>query len=165
LVAEAGAIVIFGGILCQIVQLYVSIRTRKERLDLTGDPWNGRTLEWATSSPPPAYNFAVLPEVRDREPLLDMKERGVMWQRPVAYHDIEMPKNSAVGPVMGGLAFVLGFAIVWHIWWLVIVCALAMWVAIAMRASDDDQEYVLPAAEVARLEGEHLRAAGAVAKP
>ena len=65
LVAEAGAIVIFFGILCQIAQLYVSIRTRERRLDLTGDPWNGRTLEWATSSPPPAYNFAVVPRSRD----------------------------------------------------------------------------------------------------
>ena len=64
LVAEAGAIVIFCGILCQIAQLYVSIRTRERRLDLTGDPWNGRTLEWSTSSPPSAYNFAVLPELR-----------------------------------------------------------------------------------------------------
>ena len=53
LVAEFGALVIFAGILCQIAQLYVSIRTREQRLDLTGDPWNGRTLEWSTSSPPP----------------------------------------------------------------------------------------------------------------
>jgi len=163
--ASIGAVLILIGIACLVLQVIASFRDRRQAADVTGDPFDGRTLEWATASPPPAYNFAVLPEVRDREPLLDMKERGVVWQRPVAYHDIEMPKNSAVGPVMGGLAFVLGFAIVWHIWWLVIVCALAMWVAIAMRASDDDQEYVLPAAEVARLEAERLRTAGAVAKP
>jgi cytochrome o ubiquinol oxidase subunit 1 len=101
--------------------------------------------------------------VRDREPLLDMKERGVAYQQPREYEDIEMPKNSAVGAVMGGLAFVLGFGVVWHIWWLVIVCGLAMWVAIALRASDDESEFVLPAAEVARLEDARYRALGSPA--
>ena len=76
LVAELGAVVIFLGILCQIAQLYVSIRTREQRRDLTGDPWNGRTLEWATSSPPPAYNFAVLPQGRDDRRLLGDEADG-----------------------------------------------------------------------------------------
>ena len=161
--ASIGAVLILIGIACLVLQVIASFRDRRKAADLTGDPYDGRTLEWTTASPPPAYNFAVLPEIRDREPLLDMKERGVVGQRPAAYQDIEMPKNSPVGVIMGGLAFVLGFAIVWHIWWLVIVCALAMWVAIAMRASDDEQEYVLPAAEVARLEAERYRTAAQAA--
>ena len=116
--------------------------------------------EWATSSPPPVYNFAVLPEIRDREPLLDMKERGVAYQRPRAYEDIEMPKNSVVGVVLGGLAFVLGFAVVWHIWWLVAVWGLGMWVVLIARSSDDETEYRLSAAEVAKIEDARYRAMG-----
>src|SRR5260370_923932 len=115
LAAPAGAVLILIGIACLVVQLAVSIRARRKAADVTGDPYDGRTLEWATSSPPPPYNFAVLPEVRDREPLVDMKERGVAYQPPRAYEDIEMPKNSAVGVVLGGLAFVLGFGVVWQI--------------------------------------------------
>src|SRR5260370_41191752 len=76
LVAEVGAVVIFCGILCQIAQLYVSIRTRETRRDLTGDPWNGRTLEWATASPPPAYNFAVLPRVDAVDAFWAAHQRG-----------------------------------------------------------------------------------------
>jgi cytochrome o ubiquinol oxidase subunit I len=100
----------------------------------------------------------VLPEVRDREPLVDMKERGVVYQPPRAYEDIEIPKNSAAGVVLGGLAFVLGFSMVWQIWWLVIVCGVAMWVTLALRASDDESEFVLSAAEVERIEVARYRA-------
>src|SRR5580692_10907694 len=96
LVAEVGAVVILAGILCQIEQLYVSIRTREQRLDLTGDPWNGRTLEWATSSPPPAYNFAVLPRVETIDAFWHMKRTGRAPVEP-AYEAIEMPRNSPAG--------------------------------------------------------------------
>ena len=156
--ASMGAVLILIGIACLVIQLAVSIRDRRKLADATGDPYDGRTLEWATSSPPPPYNFAVLPEVRDREPLVDMKERGVVYQPPRAYEDIEIPKNSAVGVVLGGLAFVLGFAMVWHIWWLAIACGLAMWVTLAMRASDDESDFVLSAAEVERIEVARYRA-------
>jgi cytochrome o ubiquinol oxidase subunit 1 len=156
--ASVGAALIAIGILCLAVQVVVSMRDRKVAADSTGDPWDGRTLEWTTSSPPPVYNFAVLPQVSDREPLLAMKERGVVFKKPSAYEDIEVPKNSAVGVVMGALAFVLGFAMVWHIWWLAIVCGLAIWVALIVRSSDDDAEYVVPASEVARLEDARYRA-------
>src|ERR1700750_1509839 len=101
LVAEAGAVVILVGILCQIAQLYVSIRTREERLDLTGDPWNGRTLEWSTPSPPPAYNYAVLPRVETIDAFWHMKRTGRVPGGPIgvepAYENIEMPRNSPVG--------------------------------------------------------------------
>jgi cytochrome o ubiquinol oxidase subunit 1 len=156
--ASMGAVLIMIGIGCLIMQVIVSIRDRKRNLDVTGDPYDGRTLEWATSSPPPVYNFAVLPEVRDREPLLDMKERGVAYQPPSAYHDIEIPKNSAVGVIMGGLSFVFGFAMVWWIWWLAILCGLAMWATMIWRSSDDETEYVLVAEEVERLEKARYRA-------
>src|SRR5436190_2235149 len=96
LVAEFGAVVIFLGILCQVAQLYVSVRTREQRLDLTGDPWSGRTLELSTSSPPPAYNFAVLPRVETIDAFWEMKRRGVSAVEP-AYEPIEMPRNSPTG--------------------------------------------------------------------
>ena len=87
-----------------------------------------------------------------------MKERGVAYERPRVYEDIEIPKNSAVGVVLGGLAFVLGFGMVWQIWWLVIVCGLAMWATLAFRASDDESDFVLSAAEVERIEVARYRA-------
>jgi cytochrome o ubiquinol oxidase subunit 1 len=158
--AAAGAFLILIGIGCLALQVVATFRDRRRDVDVTGDPYDGRTLEWATASPPPPYNFAILPQVRDREPLLDMKERGVAWEKPARYEDIEMPKSSAVGVVMGAFAFALGFAMVWHIWWLVVACGLVMWVAMILRSSDDDQEYRLSAAEVALIEEARYRALG-----
>jgi len=157
MVAASGAFVVLLGIVCMVMQLYVSVRDRKKTADVTGDPFDGRTLEWSTSSPPPAYNFAVLPVVRDREALLDMKERGVERQRPDAYEDIHMPKNSMVGVAMGAFAFAFGFAMIWHIWWLAVACGLAMWVAMIARSSDDDSEFKISAAEVKQIEDARFR--------
>jgi cytochrome o ubiquinol oxidase subunit 1 len=124
-VAEVGAIIILCGIIATIVQLVVSIRTRERRRDHTGDPWNGRTLEWSTSSPPPAYNFAVLPQVGSLDAFWAMKQRGQVV--PAArYASIEMPRNSANGFVTAFFAVVTGFAMIWHIGWLAalgLVCA------------------------------------------
>ena len=158
MVAASGAVVVLLGIACMVMQIYVSIRNAKKTIDVTGDPFDGRTLEWATSSPPPAYNFAVLPEIRDREPFLDMKERGTAYQRPAAYQDIHMPKNSMVGIAMGAFAFAFGFAVIWHIWWLVAACGLAMWVTMILRSSDDEQEFTITAAEVKQIEDARYRA-------
>jgi cytochrome o ubiquinol oxidase subunit 1 len=120
LVAEAGAIVIMCGILCQIAQLYVSIRTREQRRDLTGDPWNGHTLEWATASPPPAYNFAVLARVETIDAFWQMKQQGLtLAQSP--YQTIEMPRNTPIGFVVAFFASVAGFALIWHIWWMALL--------------------------------------------
>jgi cytochrome o ubiquinol oxidase subunit I len=95
--------------------------------------------------------------VRDVDALYEMKARGVAWQRPARYEDIEMPKNSGAGVVLGGLAFLLGFAMVWQIWWLAIVCGLGAALTVIVRGSDDAAEYRLPAAEVAKIEDERYR--------
>jgi cytochrome o ubiquinol oxidase subunit I len=120
IVAEVGAIVILCGIVATIAQLIVSIRSRERRRDLTGDPWDGRTLEWSTTSPPPAYNFAVLPQVQSLDAFWVMKQRGATAP-PARYESIEMPVNSPNGFVTAFFAVITGFALVWHIWWMAIL--------------------------------------------
>jgi cytochrome o ubiquinol oxidase subunit 1 len=120
IVAEVGALVIFCGILATIAQLVISIRTRDYRRDLTGDPWNGRTLEWSIASPPPAYNFALLPKVDSLDAFWVMKQRAAA-NPPESYPAIEVPRNSANGFLTAFFAVVSGFALIWHIWWLAIL--------------------------------------------
>ncbi len=164
LIAAAGVVVILAGIVLMCAQLFVSIRRRDELRDWTGDPWEGRSLEWATASPPPAYNFAVLPEVTGEDAYWGIKERaraeGVLGPKP-DYVDIEMPRNSPTGFVCAFFAAGFGFAMVWHIWWLAIttlVCAVATFVVFAWR---DRSEYVIPAAEVERADQGKRQAAHA----
>ncbi len=158
IIAALGTLIIFMGFICQIIQLVVSIRHRHERQDLTGDAWdNGRTLEWATASPPPVYNFAKIPVVHEVDAFADMKENGTAYQRPDHYEDIHMPKNSASGFINGVLAFMFGFAMIWHIWWLAVLSALAMVFTIIARSADDDIHYVIPAAEVEHIEEERYK--------
>ncbi len=125
IVAEVGAVVILGGIIATVAQLVVSIRSRESRRDLTGDPWNGRTLEWSTASPPPAYNFAALPQVESLDAFWDMKRQGRLGPLE-RYESIEMPARSANGFITAFFAVIMGFALIWHIWWMAIlgfVCA------------------------------------------
>nr|PZN83030.1 MAG: cytochrome o ubiquinol oxidase subunit I [Pseudomonadota bacterium] len=152
IVAAVGAFIIFVGIVCLAVQLAVSIRDRVKVRDLTGDPWNGRTLEWATSSPPAPYNFAVVPDVQSVDAFWDMKHRGVAYERPKRYADIALPKNTFIPAFIGVAAFVFGFAVIWYIWWLAILALAAITLAIIIRASDDETDFVLPAQEVKAIE-------------
>jgi cytochrome o ubiquinol oxidase subunit 1 len=156
-VAAAGACFVLAGIGCMAVQFVVSIRQREQLRDLTGDPWMARSLEWLTSSPPAPYNFAVIPEVRDRDAFHDMKERGVAYRRPARYEDIYLPKNSAFGAIVGAFAFAFGFAMVWHIWWAAIASALVIAAAVIVRSSEDEAEYCLPAAEVEKIEDQRYQ--------
>jgi cytochrome o ubiquinol oxidase subunit 1 len=146
------------------VQLMVSIQERQQALDLSGDPWNGRTLEWLTASPPAPYNFAVLPQVRDIDAFYEMKARGVAYRRPDRYHDIYMPKNTSAGVILGVLAGLLGFAMIWYIWWMAIAVAVGMWAVIIARAYDDDAEYCLPAGEVEKIEARRYEALASAAR-
>jgi len=120
IVAEAGAVIILCGIVATIAQLVISIRTRERRRDRSGDPWNARTLEWSTASPPPGYNFAVLPQVKSLDAFWSMKQQGGI-ALPQRYDSIEIPKNSANGFVTAFFAVVTGFALIWHIWWMAIL--------------------------------------------
>jgi len=153
--AEIGALIILCGIVATIAQLVVSIRTRAQRRDLSGDPWNGRSLEWSTASPPPAYNFAILPQVESLDAFWAMKQRGpaVPAER---YESIEMPGNSANGFVTAFFAVLTGFALIWHIWWLAILglaCAALTLLGFGWieRVEDTLSGEQLAAAERARL--------------
>jgi cytochrome o ubiquinol oxidase subunit 1 len=81
-VAACGAGLIALGVLCQVIQIVVSIRDREKNRDLTGDPWGGRTLEWATSSPPPFYNFAIEPKVTGLDAFWEAKGRQRLSRSP-----------------------------------------------------------------------------------
>ncbi len=154
ILAAFGAFLILLGIIALGIQLVVSFKERENARDLTGDPWNGRTLEWLTSSPPAPYNFAVQPVVTSIDAFHDMKQRGVAYQRPAKYVDIELPRNSGLGAIMGLLAFILGFAMVWYMWWLAALCGIAIFVCVIIRTWDDDTDFVLPASEVEKIENE-----------
>jgi cytochrome o ubiquinol oxidase subunit I len=158
-IASVGAVLILVGIICQIVQLVVSIRRREELRDVTGDPWDGRSLEWATASPPPAFNFAVMPEVTSEDAYWAMKRRAAKEGiREPDYKPIEMPRNSPTGFVCAFFATVVGFAMIWHIWWMVIAGLIGAYATFVVFAWRDHDEYEIPAEEVARLDRANLAA-------
>jgi len=155
LAAAAGVVLILCGIVLQVVQLFVSIRTRDRRREPTGDPWDGRTLEWATASPPPVFNFAVYPNVTGEEPYWGMKQRAMesmqLAQEP-QYETIEIPRNTPTGFVTAFFAVVTGFAMIWHIWWLVTVGLIGAYATFVVFAWRDVSETEIPAEEVARID-------------
>jgi len=157
IVAWVGALIIAAGIACTLIQFYVSIRDRKQNEDVSGDPWDARTLEWATSSPAPFYNFAHLPEVSSVDGFWEAKKAngGVPPISEPPYQDIHMPKNTWEGPVIALFATIFGFALVWHIWWLAIAGGIGMFATFMARIFNDDVDYYVPAAEVERIEREH----------
>ncbi len=151
LVAELGAVVIFLGILCQIMQLYVSIRTREQRRDQAGDPWNGRTLEWSTSSPPPPYNFAVMPKVETLDAFWEMKQAGRAARQP-PYEAIEVPRNTGTGFITAFFATMTGFAAIWDIWWMAILGLLAIVITASAFGWSENREQEISADELSRRE-------------
>ena len=153
LVAGAGALLIGGGIVCQITQLVVSIRDRERLIDETGDPWDGRTLEWITTSPPPEFNYAVLPNVEGEDAYWGMKARAREQEQLSElpqYEDIELPRNSATGVVCAFFASLGGFALIWHIWWLLVVGFLGAWATFVVFAWRDHGDRHVAAADVER---------------
>jgi cytochrome o ubiquinol oxidase subunit 1 len=155
LIAAGGAAIILLGIILQIAQLAVSIRHREALRDVTGDPWDGRSLEWATASPPPAFNFAVLPRVEGEDAYWRIKQRARqragLGEEP-ANTAIEMPRNSPTGFICAFFATFMGFALIWHIWWMVAVAALGAYATFVVFAWRDRVEYMIPADVVARID-------------
>ncbi|MGJ7542002.1 cytochrome o ubiquinol oxidase subunit I [Variovorax sp. LT1R16] len=155
-VAAFGACLIALGILSFIIQLVVSFRRRESLRDVTGDPWDGRTLEWSTSSPPPAYNFAFTPVIHDNDAWSDMKRRG--YQRPTTgFRPIHMPKNTWAGIVIAGLSTVVGFALIWHMWPLAVLAMLTLVGTTIFHTFNYKRDYHIDADEVVRTEGLRTR--------
>ncbi|MCW6507588.1 cytochrome o ubiquinol oxidase subunit I [Lichenifustis flavocetrariae] len=155
--AAFGALLIAAGIGSFLMQLFVSVRNREALRDTTGDPWNGRTLEWSTSSPPPEYNFAFTPMIHDLDAWSDMKQRG--YVRPVhGYRSIHMPKSTGAGVIIAGLCTVFGLAMIWYIWWLAALSLLGALVATIVHTFNYDRDFTIPDYEVVRVEDRRTRA-------
>jgi cytochrome o ubiquinol oxidase subunit 1 len=154
-VSAAGVGILIVGAVVQVTQLVLSIRDREKLRDLTGDPWDGRSLEWATPSPAPFFNFAVMPNVEGEEAYWDIKQRAVETQAldpEPKYAPIEMPINSSVGFFTAFFAFFFGFAMIWHIWWLAGLALVAAYAGFVVFAWRDVHEFHVPVAEVARID-------------
>lgn len=142
IVAGIGVAIIGLGIFLQVVQLLVSIKQRHKNRDLTGgDPWNGRTLEWATTSPPAHYNFAHIPQVKERDWFWEMKK--IPKKALHTYEPITLPRNSAVGLYIGFAGLLVCFGLIWHMWWLAIFGIISALILVIYRTSQDDTEYTL----------------------
>jgi len=151
IVAGIGVLIIGAGVVLQVLQLLVSIKHRKKNLDTTGDPWDGRTLEWSTTSPAPFYNFAILPEVTERDAFWVAKQSKKELEQP-KYKAIWLPKNTPLGMFIAGFAFLFGFAAIWHIVWLAVVAFVGVVLLLIVRSLDDAPDYLVPAAEIERIE-------------
>lgn len=156
ILAAVGAGIIMLGIIFTIVQLVVSIRERHANMDVTGDPWGGRTLEWSTSSPPPFYNFAEIPVVSELDAFHTMKESGDYPPEPKQYKEIHMPRNTGVGVFIGLFSLIFGFAMIWYIWWMAIAGVVGILGCMIWRSFDNDVDYYVPVEEIERIEGEWL---------
>ncbi|KQP33526.1 cytochrome o ubiquinol oxidase subunit I [Methylobacterium sp. Leaf104] len=152
-IAAFGALLILCGIAAFAVTLVVSVLRRDQLRDTTGDPWGGRTLEWATSSPPPDYNFAFTPVIHDHDAWWDMKKRG--YARPLqGFKPIHMPKNTAAGLILGVLSIVFAFAMIWYIWWLAAVSFAAIAIVSIGHTFNYNRDFYIPADEVVRTEAQ-----------
>lgn len=150
-IAAIGAVLIAAGIAAFLVQIFVSIRKRAELADVTGDPWDGRTLEWSTSSPPPAYNFAFTPVIRDNDAWFDMKRAG--YRRPLTgFKPIHMPKNTGTGVVLAIFSVALGFGLIWYMWWLAALSFVCLIATAIGHTFNYHRDFDIPAAEVAQTE-------------
>jgi cytochrome o ubiquinol oxidase subunit 1 len=156
IVAAVGLVIIIFGVFFQVVQVAYSIYKRKE-LACGPDPWDGRTLEWSTPTPIPEYNFAQLTTVSDRDAFWAHKQKSSKSQAARAYEPISVPKHTAYGMYISAAAFVIGFAIVWHIWWAMWLGLLAVVVLIILMTTREDTEHTLTSHEIARIEKDAWR--------
>ena len=156
-IAGIGALIILVGILGFVMSIVMGFLNREKLRDTTGDPWEGRTLEWSTTSPPPPYNFAFTPRVHELDAWYDMKSRG--YQKPTGgYQPIHMPRNTGAGVILAGFATVLGFAMIWYIWWLAAVAFLGLIAAAIGHTFNYNRDYYIPVNEVEEAEANHVPA-------
>lgn len=154
IVAAIGACIIACGIIFQVMQLVISILHRKKNQDLTGDPWNGRTLEWSVPSPAPVYNFAIIPEVNSRDPFWQAKQQNLIGPSPINQESIHMPKSTGTGFITALFGGAFCFGIVWHIYWLILMGFIGIVFTIIYRTYDLNIDYYFSTPEVEKLEFE-----------
>lgn len=152
IVSGVGVGVIGIGAGLMMLSMAYSVWKRKELADKTGDPWNGRTLEWSVPSPAPFYNFAITPTVTQRDEWWYRKKQGIVQPRREDYKDIELPKNTAEGVYIAVAVGMIGVGFIWHIWWLVAVAFIVVIVLVIRRTFNDDTEYTLTAEELYHLD-------------
>lgn len=160
MVAGLGAVIIAAGVGLQLLQVIVSVINREGQRDVTGDPWDGRTIEWSTSSPAPAYNFAVIPTVDDRDAFWKLKQSKNKTTIEPNYQPIRETKNTGVPIILAGFALIFGFAIVWHIWWLAIIAMFSLVTTMIIRLTSDKYEKVIPVSEIKKIEAEDMAQRG-----
>lgn len=160
IVAAIGLVLVLIGVGFQILQLLYSTIKRDSLRDNTGDPWNGRTLEWSTSSPPPFYNFAKIPEVHSADTFWHTKEQhsGITLQDPnlLEYDNIHMPKNTFIGFAMALCAGLCGFAIVWHAWLTAILAFIGIIAVFIYKTFNVNIDYYLDKNDVKAIELKHF---------
>jgi cytochrome o ubiquinol oxidase subunit 1 len=155
LVVAFGALIILCGAFIQFFGLFWSIKNRKKNWDYSGgDPWNGRTLEWSIPSPPPVYNFAIIPIVDQLDPLWAIK-RGVAPEQNKHYEDIYLPKNTPTAFYIGTLSLLFGFAMTWHIWWLALGSFIGILTCLINRLSREDPHEVITVEEIKKIEASY----------
>jgi cytochrome o ubiquinol oxidase subunit 1 len=161
IIAFIGALIIAAAIGSMLLSIIIAVinRNKKGYKDITGDPWNGRTLEWSTSSPPPFYNFATIPEVNDIDDFWDKKQanNGKKPNIKQKYSDIHMPKNTSVGFIISLFSLGFGFGMIWHIWWLVAVTAIGMFGTCLQRSFNQNIDYYVKKEEVEKIELEGIK--------
>ncbi|ALD15398.1 cytochrome o ubiquinol oxidase subunit I [Buchnera aphidicola (Aphis glycines)] len=152
-IAAIGAVFIGIGIICQIIQFFLSIKNRHDNLDVSGDPWDGRTLEWSTSSPAPFYNFAIIPHVQNKDDFWVTKKQNKSIKN-IEYHEIHMPKNTKLGFFIGFLSLIFGFSAVWHIYWLCLLSFLIIILSLIVKSMNEDNEYIVSIEEIKKIENQ-----------
>jgi cytochrome o ubiquinol oxidase subunit 1 len=151
IVAGVGLLIILLGVFFQIVQVGYSIWKREE-LRVGSDPWDGRTLEWSTSTPIAEYNFAELTPINYRDDFWEQKHSPSYKKAHTLLEPIRIPKNTSIGIFIGLAAIVLGFAIIWHIWWLALAGFVTVIVIAILATLREDTERIMGVDEIIVIE-------------
>ncbi|MGI9521752.1 MAG: cbb3-type cytochrome c oxidase subunit I [Hyphomicrobiaceae bacterium] len=148
IIAFVGALTVLSAVACLVWQIFVSVRDREAARVAVGDPWDGLTLEWSVSAPPPEYNFASVPEVTSRDAFAAQKAAGTAYTAPATYEDIEARKPTSIGIILAASGAVAGFALVFHIWWLACIAAIAGGLAFVAETFQTEPLSIIPASQV-----------------
>ena len=132
-----------------VYNVYYSVRYASR--DIGSDPWDARSLEWATHTPVPEYNFAITPQVNSSQPFWDSKKnKHVLF--PGKLEEIHMPNNSGLPFVMSSIFFVWGFSFVFAIWPLLIITTIAIFGCMAYRSFERDHGHHISVEEIKATE-------------